>query len=320
MPGLFTKGAKEMKPTHNLFLFAILAVSCISCRDFDYSGEGNDVPTQGEIRMGVDYGDTFVVNELLSLFYLDYPKAVITTRYMCEVNLLRQLELGELSFVVMNRDLSSAEKENLEKKDIKIRSAMVGKTSIALVVNPNNPVKQLSQAQLRSILAGELKGWENLGHKGDIRAVFDGGCGSNYSYFRNKWFKTRAMSSTLTEKKTPREVLEYVASNDQALGFVSLNWLADRTDSSSVALVKKIKVIAVENPEKKGYFLPFQSQIAAKEYPFIQEIYMHDLQGYSGLAQGFIAYVASQPGQILMKKSGLIPAHDMGRMIELTEE
>ncbi|MBS3913843.1 MAG: substrate-binding domain-containing protein [Bacteroidetes bacterium] len=302
------------------WFLGILFFLMASCQNIDYSGKGNDVPTQGDITMGVDYGDSFVMAEFLSLFRQDYPKANITVVHTCELNLLRQLRDRKFGFVVMNRDLSRQEKDALQSLDVNVRSALVGKTSIALIVNPANPVDSLSISDLKKMLTGELSHWNALGANGKIQLVFDEGCGSNYQYFSNVFLKNQTMYKGVFGKKNPREILEYVANNKNALGFVSLNWIADRTDSASVKYVKNIKVLAVENSKKKKYYLPFQSQIAAAEYPFLQEIYMHDFQGYSGLAQGFIAWSCSQPGQILMKKSGLIPAHDMGRTIYLTED
>jgi ABC-type phosphate transport system substrate-binding protein len=60
--------------------------------------------------------------------------------------------------------------------------------------------------------------------------------------------------------------------------------------------------------------------MAAGQYPFVSDIYFHDLQGYSGLASGFVAWIYSQPGQTIIKKSGLLPARDMGRTIEISTE
>ena len=79
---------------------------------------------------------------------------------------------------------------------------------------------------------------------------------------------------------------------------------------------KKVRILKVQSNEDSPHF-PFQSQIKANQYLFIQDIVAYDLQGYSGLANGFITYVNSQPGQIICKKNGLIPSNDVGRTIEI---
>lgn len=304
----------------NDLLLVVVGLAFSACQNISYSGKGNDVPTAGEIRVAVDYGDSFFVNEELEMFHMDYPKSRITPVHLCEVNILRQLEMDSIRFVIMNRDFTPDEKTNLEKLGMKIRSAHIASTSIAVIVSKANPVKKLSQNDLRNVLEGKITDWSSLGGAGNIQTIFDQGCGSNYTYFLTKWFSGKQPGGRIAEKKNPREVIRFVSENKGAIGFVNVNWLSDRTDSACIALAKMVEVVAIENPDKKGYFLPFQSQIRTGEYPFIQKVYMHDLQGYSGLAQGFIAYVASQPGQIILKKSGLIPATDFGRTIQFVEE
>lgn len=298
-------------------IVVILGLLLTACGDISFSGKGNDVPTSGEIIMAVDQGDSFILNEQLDLFRRDYPNAKITPRYLCEMEIIRQLLADSFRFCMMNRALNPEEKKAMEAKDISVRSAMAGKSSIALIVHPQNAVNQLSQKEIKDIFSGALTTWKNAN---EMQVVFDAGCGSNYEYFNKKWFDNKGMGKSLTQKSNPLQVIHYVAEHPNALGIVNANWIADKSDSLSRKLARTVKVLAVENPSKGGYFLPFQSQITAGEYPFVQEIWMYDLQGYTGLAQGFISWVASQPGQILMKKSGLVPAKDYGRTIELSSE
>lgn len=300
------------------YFLAIAAVAFMSCNDISFSGKGNDVPTAGEIVLAVDYSDSFAIAEQMDMFRRDYPNAKIETRYLCEMEIIRQLVADSFRSCILNRPFTMEEQKAMEAKDIRVRGAMAGRTSIALIVNPSNPISELTQEQVKRILSGELNRWPVWDEK--IQSVFDAGCGSNFEYFRKKWFEKTPLGTELSQKSTPREVIQYVSSHPNALGFVGLNWIADKSDSSSVQLSRSVKVLKIENPNKKGYFLPFQSQIVAGEYPFVQEIWMYDVQGYTGLAQGFISFVSSQPGQIMMKKSGLVPAKDHGRTIEISTE
>lgn len=295
-----------------------LVFGLMSCNDISFSGKGNDVPTAGEIILAVDYSDSFVIAEQMDMFRRDYPNAKIETRHLCEMEIIRQLVADSFRSCILNRPFTLEEQKAMEAKDIRVRGAMAGRTSIALIVNPANPMSELSQNQVRMILSGELNRWPEGNDR--IQVVFDAGCGSNFEYFRKKWFEKTPFGTELSQKSTPREVIQYISSHPNALGFVGLNWIADKSDSSSIKLARSVKVLKIENPDKKGFFLPFQSQIVAGEYPFVQEIWMYDVQGYTGLAQGFISYVSSQPGQIMMKKSGLVPAKDHGRTIELSTE
>ena len=294
-------------------LIGYLLLLLMSCHNIDFSGKGNDVPTQGDLSIGVDYGDSFLLSEWMYVFTVDYPKAHLTPQYLCETEIINHLESGKLSFAMLHRDFTAEEKENFNYLEKPLRSVRVVKTSIAVVAHPSVVFDSLQLQELKDMLSGDPK-------LRQYTCVFDQGCGSNYNYFNSLWFKNDSMKGRIIGKKTPSAVLDYVSKTPNAIGFVSVNWVSDRTDSLSQQLAQSVKILKIENPKKGRFYYPFQSQIKANEYPFIQEIWMHDLQGYSGLAQGFIAWVSSQPGQILVKKSGLIPEKDMGRTIELSTE
>lgn len=295
----------------------ILSLFFAACGNIDYSGKGNDVATAGDVTLLADYGDSFLVSSLLDIFTAEYPKANIKVNYLCEDKLLRQLEMDSARFALTNRDFTSDERNNLENRNITIRSIKIASTSIAVIVHNSNPINQMKQQQIFDIVNGKANQWNN---GNEISLVFDGACGGNYLYLKKLAGNKESKSKKIKSIANPKQLIQYIAENKNAIGFVNVNWLADKMDSMSMRLVKSIKVLKVENTKDGNYYFPFQSQIAAKQYPFVFHIYMHDLQGYTGLAHGFTAWVSSQPGQIIVKKSGLVPAHDHGRTIEITEE
>jgi len=116
---------------------------------------------------------------------------------------------------------------------------------------------------------------------------------------------------------SPQAVFDYVKKTPGALGFVGSNWIADRGDTLARFNRKQVKVLEVQHPVSREFHLPYQSQVFAKQYPFTRIIMGYDLQGYSGLAQGFLAFCCDQSGQVILKKSGLSPALPPARTIQL---
>jgi hypothetical protein len=45
------------------------------CLDMNHQGSGNDIPTKGEVTMHFDRSDSFVIEQLIHQFELEYPKA-----------------------------------------------------------------------------------------------------------------------------------------------------------------------------------------------------------------------------------------------------
>lgn len=292
----------------------LLAVAMLwGCQNFDYSGKGQDVPTAGKVILGVDFADSLLMSEEIDAFQADYPKATLVLKPMCEMELLRQLQMDSIRFVAMNRDFTKEEKDNLENRDIKVRSTRIAETSIAIVVGREAKIDSISIEDLKSLLSG-------TGKLPVTELVFDGSCGSNYNYIHRQLGVKPSANVKPRFYSNPEKLIQYISTHPDAIGFAGLNLIADKTDSLSLKYGSQVKVLKVENVKLHRFCYPYQSQIRTREYPFCQSLYLHDLQGYNGLAKGFIAYVSSQPGQILVKKSGLLPALDHGRTILIETE
>lgn len=288
-----------------------------SCSDFSYTGKGKDIPVAGELELWIDQGDSLVMAQMIDMFQSEYPKAEIKAVYASEADILKAINSGECKACILNRDFSRKEIEAIESGNVKVRSAHIAKTSVAVISNKLNPLKQLSLKELRAILVKDFAGVNNP-QVNDLVPVFDHVGGSNFQVLRNSLFPDLSgVPGHIRSLRSPSSVMAWVAEHENALGFIGVNWLSDNQDTSAFRYLRKLNVVKIQGDSDQNFHYPFQSQIKAKQYPFRLEMFIHDIQGYSGLASGLTAYICSQPGQVLIKKSGLIPAIDHGRTIEL---
>ena len=68
------------------------------------------------------------------------------------------------------------------------------------------------------------------------------------------------------------------------------------------------------------YYQPYQAYLAGNEYPLLRDVVMISREARSGLATGFMAFVASDKGQRIVLKSGLVPATMPIRIVEVNNE
>ncbi|MFM1793300.1 MAG: hypothetical protein RLZZ252_1654 [Bacteroidota bacterium] len=326
-----------------LSVLGFMVVLLTSCLDMNHQGTGNDIPTKGEVTMHFDRSDSFVIEQLIHQFELEYPKAKINPVYLSHQELLDLLNKGEVKGVFLHRSFTNDDKTVLGKKNIKVRSVMVFKTSAAFVCNKQldiTPSKQQMIDWLAGVNSMAAQSLTLYGKGGRFLEEVD-------SILR---VQGKVLKRKIHSCNSPMAVINSVKMDPQTLGVVGLNWLADDGDSLSIALRKEIRIIAfstdsdpaVNNLGDAAYrestrtanhgitnhgasqsevswakIYPFQSQIADKSYPFIEPVWGYDLQGYSGLVSGFLSFVCSHPGQVLIKKSGLYPALPPHRTIEL---
>ena len=290
------------------FLISIF-LALVACNNFDYQGKGKDVPTAGQVQIWADFADSFMLTQMKEVYESKYPKATLQFKFASETDILKAVNDGTCRICVLHRDFFEQEKTALENRNFKVRSVKFAKSSIAIVANRNSPLRVLSENDLKQLLVGER-------NTSSLRLCFDRKGGNNYMYFYRRYQMKENTAGNAITLNNPYAVLDWVATHPEYIGFVGLNTIADKSDTMALHYQKKVKVIQIFT-DSAGASYPFQSQIYTAQYPFIQDVYLHDLQGYSGLAAGFAAWICSQPGQIMVKKSGLLPCFEPGRTIEV---
>ncbi|MFN4915788.1 MAG: substrate-binding domain-containing protein [Sphingomonadales bacterium] len=295
---------------NSFWVIAILVFT--ACSNYDYQGEGKDVPTAGKVNIWADFADSLMLTQMKDVFESKYPKADIRFTFASETDILKAVNEGICRICILHRDFFEQEKEALENRNFKVRSVKFAKSSIALVANRNASADAISESELKALLAA------NTGSS-QKKLCFDRKGGNNYMFFYRRFQLNNHAQPNVISLSGPHAVMDWVASHPEFIGFVGVNTIADKTDTLALHYQRKVKILQV-NTDSTGLSYPFQSQIYTRQYPFIQDVYIHDLQGYSGLGSGFAAWICSQPGQILVKKSGLLPCFDAGRTVEVDTE
>ena len=302
-------------------LFFVFAASVFSaCLDMEHKGKRNDIPTKGELEIALDINDSLLFVQLIDRFHDLYPKAHITPKFMAPIALLEGVRDKKITALYINHAFDSAMIDALESRQIKVRSHDIGMGATAFIVNRNNPNNRISVDSLCSMLSGKCSAWGRSNDKWVFAMLKNDLIYNDLEEFYKKNASQPIGKLSLpkvVQFASPQAVFDFVKKTPGALGFVGSNWIADRGDTLARFKRKQIKVLEVQHPVSGEFHLPYQSQVYAKQYPFIRPIMGYDLQGYSGLAQGFLAFCCDQSGQVILKKSGLSPALPPARTIQL---
>ena len=68
------------------------------------------------------------------------------------------------------------------------------------------------------------------------------------------------------------------------------------------------------NPE---YYKPYQAYIALKHYPLIRDVYSISREARAGLGTGFASFIASDKGQMIVRRAGMLPATIPVRIVDI---
>ncbi len=316
-----------------IFLFSFWG-----CQEISFSGKGKDVPTAGQVSIGFEWGDTFMVQQWLEIFHSQYPKATITPVYGNYSELTNLLLADSLHGVFMHDKFNNDQMAWLkQQKNSTVNEIELGTTSLVFITSRESQLENLKLGQIQSELFGSI--FEKYSVDAKYKWALPSRSSSEWmrlaKFYSSHNYVTmptanRSDSSESVDQKwinhnpgnhvrwisSHQDIINFVSRNPNTIGVISLNCIADKKDSLAIANSKNIKVLAVENAQGK-FTYPFQSQISLAQYPFDQPVVSYEMQGYSGLITGFVLYCNSQAGQALMKKSGLLPKNYQGRKIEL---
>ena len=160
--------------------------------------------------------------------------------------------------------------------------------SIVVIVNPANPTNELSLAQLRDLYQGKTFDWTPFNGTGDVIPVSREANALARILFEERVMSNRAVTQNAVLKSSTQEVIDFVANNPGAIGYVSIS-----------AADARVKILPVEG------VMPNPTTAAANQYSISAPIYLIALSEPSGDLREFAAWLLSDTGQKMINQVGL---------------
>jgi phosphate transport system substrate-binding protein len=173
--------------------------------------------------------------------------------------------------------------------------------AIALIVNAQNLVRELTLQQARDVFAGRIRNWQELGGPNRrITAITrEEGSGTRASFEemvmaagvpKNKKGKVEpvAFAADALVQDSNGAVREIVASDPAAIGYISSGLVDER-----------VAAVALEGAT------PTEAAIRSGKYPVVRRFLFLTNGEATGTAKAFIEYVLSDSGQKALAEEGL---------------
>ena len=181
---------------------------------------------------------------------------------------------------------------DLKDTETGVKEITVAKDGIAIIVNPQNPVADLSVEQIAQLATGEVTNWSEVGGN-DGEVVFIGreaGSGTRDGF--ESITGTEDACKYQNELTSTGEVIANVASNPNAIGYASLSAVDDT--------VKAITVGGVAPTEETVLDGTYAIQ---RNFNFI----INESTELSDAAQAFIDWATSADAADLIAGAGAVP-------------
>jgi len=304
-----------------LILLTILLLSG-SCRFFKGDPYRNTT-ISGKSVIAVDETFRPVMEAEIELFKAIYGYSEIDARYLPEPQAFDLLLKDSVQMIVASRMLRTDEISVLNSRKLFPKQLKIATDAIALIVHPSCKDSLISMKQIKAILSGEIITWNQLNPEcpaRPIRLLFDNKNSGIVKYLADSLCRGAFSAANASAMEFNREVIEYTASHPDVLGFVSTSWIGNRNDSLHLSFHKKIKVVSVSEadvPTLSNSYKPYQAYLLDNMYPLSRSVYMINAEPRSGLSTGLVSFVASDKGQRIILKSGIIPAIAPTRVVNV---
>lgn len=306
-----------------ILIFAGFIFSIVSCK-----GNINTIketPTSGKIRISVDESYKLLIDAEISTFTTFYQYAEITAEYKPEYDVITDFISDSVKVIVTNQKPTEDQIEYLRAEQVVVRAITFAHDALAIIINKENPDTLLKYNTVENIFHGRITSWKEINPASgldNIAVIFDHTKSGNIRYFKEKFDITENLPDNFYAVNNNEEVINYISSNKNGMGIISVNWISDKDDSLSMSFINKIKVVAVTHPymDQGTYYRPYQGSIYDKSYPFTREVYIVSRETFTGLGSGFISWIAGEKGQRIVLKSGLVPATMPIRLIQVKNQ
>lgn len=162
---------------------------------------------------------------------------------------------------------------------------------VAIIVNPENPVKDLTQQQVIDIYSGKITNWNALGGEDRSINLFtrDEASGTRAVFFK-KMLNSTAIVTNANVIPSNGAMKTAIARDPGAIGYSSVGYIDD----------------TVKAPALDGVH-PTNEACASGEYKIVRKLYMNTKGEPQGLVSEFVDYIYSPQGAEYISASGYIP-------------
>ena len=192
---------------------------------------------------------------------------------------------GTTEIGMSSRELTDEESKNLKEVTIAV-------DGIGVVVNKNNPVKNLTLEQIKDIFTGKITNWSEVGGEDKEIVVVsrEEGSGTRTAFQEILNYSTEDTVKNAIVNNSTGATKVMVEENDNAIGYMSIGYIDD-----SIASVNVDGVEATADNVKSGEY--------KIQRPFL---FFYKEGALSEEGQEFIDFILSDKGQAIVAEENLV--------------
>ncbi|HIH35852.1 MAG TPA: phosphate ABC transporter substrate-binding protein [Methanosphaera sp.] len=176
-------------------------------------------------------------------------------------------------------------------RDKNVTTTAIAKDAIVIIVNPSNPINDLSKEDLKDIFTGKKTSWKDFGGNDEKITLVsrEEGSGTRKT-IKNKLLNNESISPDALIQSSTGSLIQTVSTNPNSIGFASLSEIRDNN----------VKILTVDNIKAD------KESVNNGSYP-LQRPFLFLTKNPEEKTSKFIKWILSPEGQKIVEENGLIP-------------
>jgi len=289
------------------FLLSVLVTTAVlvgitGCGNNDAGDKQQPAATEQTRYLTIKGSDTMVhlVSEWAETFMKEVPTADLSvtgggsgTGIAALLN--NTTDICAASRSIKEKEIALAAEKNIHPTEFKV--AMDG---IALVVNPANPINQLTVEQVKKIFTGTVNNWKQVGGPDQPILVLSRESSSGtFIFFQEHVLDKQDYSRTARSLPGTSAMVQNIATDIWTIGYVGLGYAQQAAN--------KVKTIAIAPAPDQPAILPSEATINNGTYVIARPLFLYTGGEPTGLTREFLDFTLSSQGQQIVRQAGYVP-------------
>jgi phosphate transport system substrate-binding protein len=287
-----------MPKVWSLFLIVLLLAGC---------GEtpGSSTPSR-PAEFIENRGSDTLVNLALAwaeLYQQEHPEVRISVSGGGSGVGLTALINGTVDIANASRQIKPEELDEAHSRGIDPTQFVVARDAIAVIVHPDNPVRELTLQQLSDIYSGKINNWSEVGgeNRPMVRLSRETNSGTHVYFLETVVRLGQSNNHTLFSTDTlllpsSEGIVNEVRQNPNAIGYDGLGYVPP-----------DLKLIAVGRGPGQAYVLPSAATVNDRSYPIARDLYMYTAGEPTGAVKDYLGWILGAEAQKVVGQLGFVP-------------
>jgi phosphate transport system substrate-binding protein len=202
-----------------------------------------------------------------------------------------------------SRQINDTEIQNAKNNGVEPHEIEIARDAIGVIVNPHNPVQQLTLQQISDIYSGKLTNWKEVG--GEDRPIVllsrESNSGTHVFFLEQVVRLGNSKDKTLFSQDTlllpsSEGIMAEVRQNPNAIGYDGLGYITP-----------DVKTIAIAPKDGGEYVKPSVATVNNGKYPIARPLFMYTPGEPTGDVKTYLDWILGPDGQKIVGDLGFVP-------------